>query len=181
VGCFDLGVTTDGAWSDTDGVVANFHGTDFSRTTDHLVNIRLETASRFSGQIRLPEGFAARGDEFVFVRISSNDRFAFSSFLVGEILTNSDTSSAFEIGVPSDETSQSWNVEFGCLSCDDDILGDDVFASTITGNPAVTDENLAFAFPRSGNVSGLTLTLISLAPPEPKPVTIAPILFLLND
>lgn len=182
VGCFDLGVTTEGAWNENDGIVPSFGGTDFSRTMDHLVNIRLETATRFSGQMRLPEGFTATGNELLLLRISSNDRFAFLSFSDGVVLSPGEDSFNFEIGIPSDETNQSWSVEFSCFACDDDILGDDTYASTISGDPAVTDEDLAFAFPMSGNFNNLTLTLISIAlDPVQSKISIAPILLLLDD
>ena len=168
--CSNLGVTNSGSWSDIDGVVTSISGTEYSAVSDHVVNIVLENATVFSGQVLFPEGFVAQGGEFVIVTVSSQDFLSFSFFSESGSLDAGQTTFSFNLAPPTDGTSSTWVIDAECfVGCDEEIvfIDTDNFASTINGDPTTLDEDEAFEFSPNGSFTDLNLTLQGPNPPEP--------------
>lgn len=183
--CANLDVTSDGGWSNTQGVVGTFSGQTFSGALDHVVNIRLERADTFKGTVSLPSGVIATGGEFLFVSIRSTDPFSFDSFGDGELLSAGQTSFEFAIGAPSDSRRSGWDIRFVCLSCAPRVEPSGHFATTVAGGIPSLDSDSAFQFSSGLDFNGIDLTFIDnqAIPDESEEgeIIIAPILLLLDD
>lgn len=168
-GCANADVTTTGLWSISRGAVGSFiNASDYNSRANQVINIQLETADTFSGQVALPKDFVAKGDEQVIVRIRSNASFSFDSYVYYWYPDAGQNSTNFRIGVPSTATASGWKLEYPCNSCDAGVESETHFPTKITGNPPSLDSASQFFYQDARDYSNIKLSLISLREP-PKP------------
>ena len=177
--CFDLGITTNGAWNETVGVVSLPTGTLYSGTNNN-VNITLETATNFSGRVLFPSNFIASGNETITILVNTSSGPLAIFFSDSGVIDAGDSSFDFGIGVPSRLSPSGWFISAACpFDCDENLVfSDQFFATTISGEPTMPDINQAFTFPQNGSFTDLSLTLqgpiIETDPPPDENEFVAP-------
>lgn len=179
--CDSLGVTTDGLWSETEGVTSLFGATEYDSTTDQVINILLETADVFTGTINFPAGFVATGAEFFLIRLDNSNPFSFETFTTFVSANAGDTSLPFTLGVPNAGSNGGWFLEVSCLSCDTRLSDGDQYATTMLGDPLSLQEDDAFFYQVNSDYSNIKMTLIALAPVSETDLNIVPVISLLLD
>jgi len=145
-GCDSLGISQQGYWSDTEGVVGFDGATQYTATQNFPVDILLERADTFSGVVSFPEGLSAVGGEVVRVILRSSS-FSNPVFFQQDIeLQAGELQWPFVVSVPQANGVGGWNMELSCLRCDDSIVSDIHFPTTREGDPMTLEATQGFFF-----------------------------------
>jgi len=182
-GCELLNTTTTGLWSADDGVVARLSdATSYSSSQTQVVNLRLEEADVFSGFVNFPEGFQATGAEAITVSVIGAS-FAANAIFTQTIQPQADQSSwAFVVGVPPDETLGGWNMQLRCVDCNPGLASEPHFPTEVLGDPASLSINQQFFYLKNRDNPNIVVTFISNVRPEATgDSALAPIYLLLGD
>ena len=177
--CFNLGLINEGAWQQTLGITSRFDGTPISLGTNNNIDIELEEAVRFAGRVLFPENFIASGDELILINFFRQD-FIGGATVVLSPSEGEDVGLNFKVSVPVDLFEPTGIfIDITCSICSEDITNDNLFASTLNGDPTTIEEESAALFPITEDHINLILTFQG---PFSGNTFIAPILeFILNE
>jgi len=186
-GCLGNGITSEGSWSETEGVTGTSlfnSSTEYDSQLDHIVDISLENAVRFKGRVEFPENFKATGSEDITIEAEEyglNNFFLANSFRDFVVLSERASFAEFDFNVPvTGPANGSWQLSFSCFLCRVEISPAEHFATTINGGLGTTFSGNAFPFESIGNYTNLSL-LFPGEIPAPKTSLMSPIIFLLED
>ena len=165
-GCEGLNVTTDGYWRNGSKVVGEINATSYRNDQSHTVNLEMEHARIFSGNLNFPVDRVPPGGDFFSVNLISlnqgDSRFwNYFSTIVG--VPAGAESVPFSIGVPSDDpvSSGGWILFVNCIFCDSQYeQGLQYSTNILTGNPLSVNGSNAVLFPVviPSNFNNLQLT-----------------------
>lgn len=167
-GCDGLNLTTAGYWSATTGVATQENRTLYPYYAINTVNIQLEQADIFSGEISLPmrsgssDQIVTLGDESLFITISEPQNLGLDQGFTFEINPVAGLSSIpFEVGVPTGSSSQDWVVQIKCAECDEDLESGTLFVTGTLGVYSL-DQNAinASTFTQGNDHSGVSFELL---------------------
>jgi len=181
-GCDSLGISSQGYWSESNGVVGAFDATVYFATQNFLVDIVLSGADTFSGVVKFPEGLLASGEEEIQVLLRAS---SFSNpAIFSQVITPDPGQSEwpFFITAPQLVGVGGWSLELSCRTCNERIVTSLHYPTQRSGDPMTLESNRGFFFVKFVSSTNMLMTFIEI--PEQPTTTNVPAaipLLLLGD